>query len=206
MSEPTRDSDPFAREENRPDPLTREQKRMRTLVAVLLVGGLVAGLAFSTARQTTPSGGASSMGGMAMGGNQADMVGVTLRDIEGRELALPGGTPGAVMFMARRGCPACVEEAKSLTRAAADVSPAPSITLVGTDPVETRSDFRAFDRAAGGLEVRYALDDRSGSVAQQFGAGGAGTIVVYDGSGMILKRLRPGPRAYLAVERALHRR
>lgn len=203
--DPRRDTDPFATRADLPAPLTRGQRRARAIAAALLVVGLGAGLAISTARQTTPAGGASSMGGMDMGASNADMIGIRLRDIDGRELTLPGGTPGAVMLMARRGCPGCVPAARDLARAAADVSPSPSLTFVGTDPVETRADFRAFDRAAGGLDARYALDDRSASVAQQLGAPGVGTVVVYDGRGTVVARVSRGPRQAAAVERELHR-
>lgn len=207
MSESRRDKDPLASGANRAAPLTPAQKRNRTLATVLLIVGLVGGLAFSTVRQTTPAGGgASTMGGMNMVGSNAGMVGVTLRDIDGRKLVLPGETPGVVMFMARRGCPACVTIARGLARAATDVKPRLSLTLVGVDAIETREDFRAFDRAAGGLDARYALDDRSGSVAGQFGAREAGTVVVYDRSGMIRERVPPGPGQAAAVERAVHGR
>lgn len=204
MTEPGRDDDPLAGSSVAAAPLTASQKRTRTLITLLLVGGLGAGLALSTIRQTTPSGGTSNMGGMKMGSD--DRIGIALRDIEGRPLNLPGGTPGAVMFMAANGCPGCADTARRLVRAAADVEPAPVLTLVSTDPVDTRADFRRFDRDAGGLPVRYALDDRSGSVAQQFGARENGAVVAYGRSGMIRDRIGPSPRPAAALERALHRR
>lgn len=186
-------------------PLTRRQKRIRRLVTVLLIAGLVGGLALSTVKQSTPSGSASSMAGMDMSGGAA-RVSVRLRDVDGRPMELPGGSAGAVLFMARRGCPDCPGVAQRLVRAARDLSPSPAITLVGIDPVETASDFRAFDRAAGGLGVRYVLDDRGRSVAQQLGAREVGAIVVYDRRGMIRRRLEPGPRQAAEIDRVLHRR
>lgn len=109
------------------------------------------------------------------------------------------------MFMATSGCPGCADAARQLVRASVDVEPAPVLTLVSTDPVDTRADFRRFDRDVGGLPVRYALDDRSGSVAQQFGVRENGTVVVYNRSGTVRNRIKPSSRQITAIERALHR-
>lgn len=204
-----RDEDQLARRRPPAAPLTPAQKRTRALITVLLIGGLVGGLAWSTVKQTTPSGSTSSMGGMKMGSGMnmgtGDMVAISLRDVDGRRFDLPGRAPGAVLFMAAAGCPECGAIAARLAQAADDVRPRPELTLIGTDPVDTREDFRRFDRAAGRLPVRYALDDRGGSVAGQFGAGENGTVVVYRRNGMIVRRLPPGPRQARAFERALHR-
>lgn len=175
---------------------------MRRLATALLLLAFGGGLAITTARQSTPAG-MAGMGGMDSGSGDMDMIGLELRDVDGRRLALPGGMPGAVLFMARRGCPACVGTARTLNRLAADVVPRPNLTLVGTDPVETRADFRAFDRAAGGLDARYALDDRGSSIAGHFRADGAGTVVIYDRSGMVRARLEPGPRQAAEIRDAL---
>lgn len=140
------------------------------------------------------------MSGMDMSAG-ADHIGISLEDVDGTPLALPGGIPGAVLFMSSDGCPGCLGSAKALAAAAEGTTS--QVTLVSTNPDETRADLLAFDAAAGGLDVRYAVDDPSRSIAQQFDVRETGTIVVYDRSGMIVKRISPGRRQIRQIRSAL---
>ena len=166
--------------------------------AVALVGGL----ALATVRETVPTGGAASMPSMRMQPG-ADHLGISLRDVDGRPMRMPDGRAGAVLVMATHGCGDCLNIAKRLDAAASRAPSRPAVALVGVDTEEGRQDFERFDRAAGGLDARYALDDASGSITRLLGARELGTVVVYDPQGMVIERVRPGTRQATRVEAAL---
>ena len=170
-----------------PSHLSQRQRRLRVLGGFGFVVLLAVGLGITTARESVPAGGSSSMTGMAMEPGM-EHVSVELRDVGGQEFALPGGQPGAVLFMSTRGCADCLALARRIS-AASRSRPGFSLTFVSLDTEETRADFAAFDAAAGDVAARYALDDAEGSIARSFGVYEPGTIVVYDSAGMIRTQL-----------------
>lgn len=156
-------------------------------------GGVAVAVAFAmfvviTGRNAAvPVGGSGSMPGMQMGGD-ANRVALTLRDIEGRRLVLPGGRAGAILFTQAGGCSECVRAGRALAAAEATVPGRQALTVIGLDATETRDEFATFDRAAGRPPVRYALDDRNGMLANMLDAGDVPTALVYDRLGRVTGR------------------
>lgn len=180
------DHDPWATAD--PPALTRRQRRLRRLGLLAGFALLAGGLAVSTMRQTVPAGGSEAMSGMKMSPGM-DHVGVTFRDLRGTTVDLPGGRPGAVLFMATDGCPFCIDAARKLAADLEEAGPQFQLTLVSLDTEESRGDFERFDRAAGGLDAHYALDDASASISSLFDVRRPGVAVVYDRDGMVLRRI-----------------
>lgn len=194
------DDDPWAKSTPAP-PLSPTQRRRRLVATVLGLGALVTGLVITTAGEGVPSG-ATSMSGMDMGQgiNGQD---ITLQDIDGRSLTLPGGKAGAVMFMATRGCGGCIETARALDAAARALDPPLPVTVISVDTEETKGDFERFDQEAGGLDVRYALDDASGSIANHFGVRELNTVLAYSDQGRTTGIFEPGPDQVAAIRTSL---
>ena len=160
-------------------------------------------LVISAGNASVPVGASGSMPGMTMG-TGTGLISVTMHDIYGRRLVMPGGKPGAVVFIRATGCGECVAAVRTLVAQArrahaGDVS----LTVIGVDSIETRQDFASFARAAGHPPVSYVLDDRNNSLASIFGASSLGATVVYDRSGKVLDRPSANPAAvFTALRRA----
>lgn len=170
--------------------ITRRDHPARRWAAIAGVVLLVGGLALSTIRGSVPAGGSSTMQGMSMPGMQ--QVGVTFRDISGARVTVPGGKPGAVLFMASDGCPLCAQAARELADLAARRGAGVQLTLISLNTAETRSGLERFDRSVGGLKARYAIEDPGASLGTAFKVRQTGTILVYDRTGMVVGRVQWG--------------
>lgn len=156
------------------------------MVALLVVGAFVAGRAILNASEALPSGVAS--------GTEPDLNGdIALRDIVGRALRLPGGREGVIVFVATKGCGGCAGTARRVDAAAKAQQPPLALTVVVMDPGASKGDFERFDREAGGLQARYALDDTRGSIADHFGVLDANTVLAYSEQGLTTGLIESGP-------------
>lgn len=114
-----------------------------------------------------------------------DGLALTRRDVDGREVRLPGGRPGVVVVANACRCDAwrsAVREGRdALTRS---VAGAQLIVVMGDAPT-TRPDVAAFARSIGSSPARYVIDDRNGSLTSMLREGQLGDALVYDRSGRV---------------------
>lgn len=173
-------------------------------LAVVAVGiTFVVMVTRSAPEATVPVGASATMApGMTMAAGSRDRVALRARDVDGRSITLPGGRPGAVMFVQARRCATCVSAARDLRRAIDRSGGAMTMTVVSADSATSRADVAAFARAAGAPRARYLIDDRNGSLSGAIRASSLGRPLVYDAAGRIIAR----PTSLRGkVERALRR-
>lgn len=159
-------------------------RRLKYAATLLVVGGFVA-LVVSSARQASVPVG-TSMPGMRMGSARGAALSLELRDVGGRRLSLPGGRPGAIVFVQARGCSPCLATVRAAAAAIRAGGRPTALTVVAADSTTSRSDLAGFARSAGNPPASYVIDDRSGSVAMMAGATSLGRAVVYDARGRAL--------------------
>lgn len=164
----------------------------------MLVAGFVAWVVLSGSRSSIPVGAQGSMPGMAMPSSPGGGGSMTLRDIAGRTLRVPGGRAGAVVFAAPRNCEACLASSRA-ARAAAQRNPPARLVVVMADPATSREEVRTFAAAVGGPPARYVVDDRSATLAGMYDPPGLGGVVVFDRRGSIVERMASGSARRIAA-------
>jgi len=152
-----------------------------------LVGFLVM-LVVTTERAAVPVGGSGATSGMSMQGSSGNRIDLRMRDVEGRPLQIPDGRPGVAVFVQATGCPSCVRAVRAAARALQEVHGGGMLLVIGVDSSTSRSDLAQFARSAGEPPARYAVDDRTSTLANMFGASLLGEAVVYGSSGQIVER------------------
>ena len=136
------------------------------------------------------------MKGMSMG--SAGAVHLSARDvIDGRRVSLPGGKPGAIVFVEAQGCSTCVSVVRAANRAMTRLRSPLDLTVIDVDYTATPDDLRAFARSAGNPRARYMVDDRNGGIATMVGATALGRAVIYDARGQVVGHAYPGTIAKL---------
>lgn len=182
----------------------RAQSRHRVWGA-LAVAGFVAFAAYlvTSARDAAvPVGAQGPMAGMSMPQGGGGAVAFRTRDIDGRALRLPGGRPGALVFVQPSNCEACVAATRTVSAAVRRSGSRAAMNVVVLDSAVSRQEMRSFARAAGNPRMRIIVDDRNGSLQMMLGRPTLGSVAIYDASGRIVGRPRPGSPA---LERALRR-
>lgn len=183
-------------------------RRSRWWTVAVLAIGVTIGVAIvrSSMSSSVPVGasGPGSMPGMSMpaqGGG--DRLELTMRDVEGRELRLPGGRPSVVVVANAGRCDTC----RNAARAARDGlrrSAAAQLIVVMADVTTTRPQVAAFARSVGLPAARYVIDDRNGGLSSTIG-GQLGETIVYDRRGRVVARLEPGSRQLAGALRRVRR-
>ena len=107
-------------------------------------------------------------------------------DVTGRRVRLPGGRPGAIVFVEARGCARCVATVRAADRALRRLRSSLALTVVAVDSTTTRADVETFARSAGNPRASYLVDDRNGGLASLVGATALGRAVVYDVRGAVV--------------------
>lgn len=171
------------------EPGTQEPSNARTrwwaIGGVVVVIAFVASVVMSTRSASVPVGASGSMAGMSMG---AGRLMVTMRDVSGREVRLPGGRPGVVVFAEARRCKPCMAAVRAARDALREAPAGAQLIVVMTDSGTGRADVRAFARSVGPGPARYVIDDRNGGLSSMLGASSLGSAVVYDARGRVVAR------------------
>lgn len=177
-------------------------------VAVL---ALVAAIGFAVVRSSMSSSvpvgasGPGSMPGMSMPAQAGgDRLELTMRDVDGRELRLPGGRPSVVVVANAGRCDACRAAARAARDGVRRSAAAAQLIVVMADVTTTRPQVAAFARSVGLPAARYVIDDRNGGLTSTIG-GQLGETVVYDRRGRVVARLEPGSRQLAAALRRARR-
>lgn len=145
-------------------------------------------LVISTEQAAVPVGGSAAGPGMSMQGAAGSRIQLSMRDIAGQTLRIPGGRAGVAIFVEASGCSTCIHAVRTAARALAQIRAAATLLVVGVDASTSRSALAAFARSAGEPPARYVVDDRNSTLANAFGASALGEVVVYTASGRILER------------------
>lgn len=146
--------------------------------------GFVALVVSSARNGSVPVGASGSMSGMSMSGDGG--MSMTMRDIDGRRVSIPGGEPGVAVFVNARDCPSCVTAVRTASRALRASGRRARLLVVAIDAGTSRDDLARFARAANAPQARYVVDDRNSGLASMFDASGVGAAVVYDRSGRVV--------------------
>lgn len=178
-------------------PRSRSRSRLTALITVAVIGAFAIVLVVSAQRAAVPVGSGGGMSGMSMA--RGSGMRMTLRDVSGRSVRIPGGRPGAVVFVEVTGCRDCVRLVRAATRLSRRGGG--QVVVLAIDSGSTRAQLQAFARAAGRPPARYVVDDRNGSVASMFDAQSIGSAVVYDERGRVVGR----PSSVAELRRALGR-
>lgn len=168
----------------------RRQPRSRWwwALAAPLVIGFVALLIVTTEQAAVPVGGSGAMSGMSMRDSSGDRIELTIRDVDGRALAIPDGRPGVAVFVQATGCPRCVQAVRAAAQALHDARGGGMLLVISVDASTSRSDLAQFASSAGEPAARYAVDDRTSTLANAFGATTLGEAVVYGPRGRVVER------------------
>lgn len=116
---------------------------------------------------------------------------VTMRDVDGRPVRLPGGRPGVVVFVTAPRCEGCIGTVRIAADAARRARAA--VTVVAVESTTSRSDVATFAKSVRRSAARYVIDDRQGTLATLLGGLGVGGAVVYDARGALVARPEADP-------------
>lgn len=168
---------------------------------IAVVAAFVVAVIASSQRAATPTGITPGDGGMAMAGDQ--MVGITLRDINGRSHPLPGGRPGAIVFIGDATSCECAPVVAAARRVAARLGQSARVIAVDLDGADSGGQVAGFLRSAGAAGMPAALDTRLGDLARYFNGPSSGEVFVYDRRGRVVADLEsPSGKT---LERALRK-
>jgi|GEM_PF-4917326 len=188
------------------EPEAQEPSNARTrwwaIGGVVVVIAFVASVVMSTRSASVPVGASGSMAGMSMG---AGRLMVTMRDVSGREVRLPGGRPGVVVFAEARRCGPCLAAVRAARDALREAPVGAQLIVVMTDSGTGRADVRAFAQLVGPGPARYVIDDRNGGLSTMLGASSLGGAVVYDARGRVVARPDAGSPQIVAVLQTVDR-
>jgi hypothetical protein len=140
---------------------------------------------------------------MSMAAGSTTSIAVTMNDIDGQTVSLPGRRPGVIVFIKADGsCQSCIAASRVAADAVRRAGGHATLTVLSIDSATTREALEGFARSAGDPPARYVIDDRSGRLSSMLGASTLAGLVVYDASGHIVGR----PTANAGqVQRALRR-
>jgi len=122
-----------------------------------------------------------------------------VREVSVREVQLPGGRPGVVVFAEARRCEPCLAGVRAARDALQATSARGQLIVLMTDSGTGRADVRAFARSVGPGPARYVIDDRNGGLSSMLGASSLGSAVVYDTRGRVVARPDAGSRQIVAA-------
>lgn len=149
---------------------------------------VVAALAALSAQRGAPAGTQAS----APVGDGGVAPAFSLTTLEGKQVSVPAGRPGAVFFTVSS-CVSCIAPAKELARLKERVGDRADVLLVSMDPGDTPQAVRQLTSLIGDPPPYPSAIDTSGTLAAQYGITALGTTVVYDQQGRIVDRLiEPG--------------
>lgn len=163
--------------------------RWWTFAGTAVVVAFIVSVMLSTRSSSVPVGASGPMSGMSMGTGR---LALTMREIRGRTVRVPGGRAGVVVVVEARDCNPCVSATRAARAAVQRTAPGAQLIVVMVDPTITRGDVLAFSRSVGHSPASYVVDDRNGTLASMFDASGLGGVVVYDRLGRVVAR--PGSR------------
>jgi len=123
---------------------------------------------------------------------------ISLRDVDGRPVRIPGGRPGVIVFAEARRCGSCVSAARTARDAARAIAPRAQVVVVMLKANTSRASVNAFARSVGPGPARYVVDTSSSRVAAMFDVATLGSSVVYDARGRVVADLQPGSREIAA--------
>ena len=161
---------------------------MLGVLAAVAMAGFVAYVVVSAREAAVPVGASGSMPGMSMPMGGGGGVRFTTRDVNGDELRLPGGRPGAMVFVAARYCESCVAVTRAAAAAVRRVNGRAALIVVVMDAATSRDDIAEFARSARRPDARYVVDDRNGSVQSMLDAPALASAVIYNARGRIVAR------------------
>lgn len=151
------------------------------LVAVATVRSSEGGSAARVTKVAQP-GATTSTGSGDVGERLATYMLVSL---DGREVKVPAGKPGALFFMAGW-CYSCVAEAVALDKLERHHGDRISVLAVSPDPTDTVASLTRFRKEVG---ARYPFAwDKEGTLARALAVNALDTTVVYDARGKIVFR------------------
>jgi hypothetical protein len=177
----------------------RRARRSAWLFGALLVVGFIVFVAVSARDAAVPVGGSAPS---SMPRGTVVRIDVSMRDVAGRALRLPGRGPGVIVFVNAGGsCSSCVDASRAAAQAIRRTRFRAALTIVSVDSATSRDQIERFARSAGSPPARYVVDDRSGNLSPSLGATSLGGLVVYDKRGVIVGR--PDASEPAAVRRAL---
>ena len=179
-----------------------------SMIAVIAVVVAVAVAVVRSAISSSVPVGASgpdSMPGMPMPGGGGDRLALTMRDVDGREVRLPGGRPGVVVVANAGRCDACRNAVRAARDAVARSAAGAQLIVVMGDASTTRPEVAAFARSVGSFPARYVIDDRNGGLTSMLRVGQLGDALVYDRSGRVVARPEPRSRQLISALRNARR-
>lgn len=168
---------------------TQHPRRWLTLLGAVLAAGFVGLVIQSAHNAAVPVGGAAPTNGMSMAAGFTTSIAVTMNDIDGRSVNLPGRRPGVIVFIKADGaCQSCIAASRVAAEAVRRTGGGATLTVLSVDSATTRESFQAFARSIGNPPARYVIDDRSGRLSSLLGATTLAGLVVYDARGHIVAR------------------
>lgn len=182
---------------------TQRPRRSLTLLGVVLAAGFVGLVILSAHNAAVPVGGAGPTNGMSMAAGSTTSIAVTMNDIDGHSVSLPGRRPGVIVFIKADGtCQSCIAASRVAAEAVRRTGGRATLTVLSLDSATSREALEGFAHSAGDPPARYVIDDRSGTLSSMMGASTLAGLVVYDARGHIVGR--PAANAG-QVRRALRR-
>jgi thiol-disulfide isomerase/thioredoxin len=143
-----------------------------------------------TSAQVSPApatSGSASSGSQAGTGQVGERLATyTLTSIDGQQVRVPAGKPGAIFFMAGW-CGTCIGEAQALGELERRLGDRISVLAVSPDPSDSVSAIRQLRAAAGNPRYPFAWD-RQSTLARALAVSTLDTTLVYDKRGEVVYR------------------
>jgi cytochrome oxidase Cu insertion factor (SCO1/SenC/PrrC family) len=115
-----------------------------------------------------------------------------LTSLDGKQIALPTGRPGMVMFSTSI-CVTCFVAARGMAQYRSDAPRRVDAAFVSVDPGDSARALAERRAAIGRASYPFAIDT-SGTLAARYRITVLGTVIVYDATGRIVARIvEPGP-------------
>lgn len=200
-------SPPPVRPEVEGDAAAARRSPWSTLAMIAIVVTVAVAVMRSAVSSSVPVGASrpGSMPAMPMPAAGGDRLALTMRDVDGREVRLPGGRPGVVVVANAGRCDACRNAVRAARDALARSAVGAQLIVVMGDAATTRPEVAAFARSIGSSPARYVIDDRNGSLTSMLGARQLADALVYDRGGRVVARPEPGSRQLVSALRNVRR-
>jgi cytochrome oxidase Cu insertion factor (SCO1/SenC/PrrC family) len=158
--------------------------RRRGLIALGVAPLVVLGVAFAMTNSPSTTTPADSSDGATAPGYAAPL---RLTSIDGKQISLPAGRPGMVMFSSSY-CATCFVSASFMARYRAEAPERVDAAFVSVDPGDSPDALADRRAALSAAPYPFAIDP-TGNLAAQYGITSLGTVIIYDATGKIVSRV-----------------
>jgi AhpC/TSA family protein len=122
----------------------------------------------------------------------ASFAPLRLTSLDGKQIALPAGRPGMVMFSTSM-CVTCFVSARGMSEYRSHGGQRIDAAFISVDPADSAQALADRRDSMGRASYPFAIDT-SGTLAARYQITALGTVLVYDAAGTIVARIvEPGP-------------